>query len=67
MPRRPGTLLAMGLLLAVAVAHLLRMIFAVPITAGGWSVPQWLSALGVLLPVLAAGLLWLEYKDRDGR
>ena len=64
MPKRPGTAIAITLLLAVALAHLLRMIFLVPITAGTWHVPQWVSLLGVLLPLLAAGLLWLEKNDR---
>jgi hypothetical protein len=57
---RPGTRIAVTLFLIIAFAHLLRLIFMVPITAGEWRVPQWISLLGVVLPLVVAWLLWKE-------
>lgn len=39
----------------VAVAHLLRIVFAVPIDIGGVAIPSWVSGLAVVVPgILAA-------------
>ena len=59
---KTGARLAIILFAAVAFAHLLRLIFLVPITAGNWSVPQWISLFGVVVPGLVAWLLWRENK-----
>ena len=43
-----------GLVFAVvAVGHLLRVIMALPVTIGNWTVPMWLSWVGFI----AAGAL----------
>lgn len=34
----------------VAVAHLMRLLFQWPFVVGGWSVPAWISVLGMLVP-----------------
>jgi hypothetical protein len=34
----------------VAVAHLLRIVFGWSVEIGDWSVPFWMSWLGVLVP-----------------
>ena len=34
----------------VAIAHLLRLIFGWSVEIGGWSVPFWVSWIGVLVP-----------------
>ncbi|NIM70988.1 MAG: hypothetical protein GTN86_10145 [Xanthomonadales bacterium] len=57
---KTGTLLAITLFSLVAIAHLLRLIFDVPLTAGSWQVPPWASVLGVCVPAWIAWLLWRE-------
>lgn len=59
---KTGSRLAMLLLLLVAIAHLLRLIFNMPITAGDWVVPQWVSVAGVIVP---GGITWLLWKERS--
>jgi predicted RND superfamily exporter protein len=46
----------------VAVFHLLRIIFQVPVTAGSAEIPMWASVLGVLGPGALAVWLWREQK-----
>lgn len=60
---KTGTRLAIILLALVAFAHLLRVVFSVPVVAGDWVVPIWLSLLGILVPGLVAILLWKENKQ----
>lgn len=55
-----GSKLAILLFLAVALAHLLRLLFGLEVTVGEWNVQQWVSALGVVVPALIAWLLWRE-------
>ena len=57
---KTGAKIAIIIFLVIAVAHLLRLVFLVPISAGGASVPQWISLLGVILPLLVAALLWRD-------
>lgn len=52
--------LAMILFILVAFAHGLRLLFSIPVTAGGWSVPQWISLFGLVVPALVAWFLWRE-------
>ena len=59
---KTGAKIAIVIFLVVAFAHLLRLVFLIPITAGDWSVPQWISLFGVLVPLLVAWLLWRESK-----
>ena len=57
---KTGSKLAVLLLTLVAFAHLLRLIYALDITAGAWIIPQWVSVLGVIVPGTVAWLLWKE-------
>lgn len=57
---RPGVKIAITLFLIIAFAHLMRLIFLVPMTAGSWQVPHWISLMGVILPLVVAWLLWSE-------
>ena len=59
---KTGARIAVVIFLLVAFAHLLRLIFMVPITAGETNVPQWISLFGVVVPALVAWLLWRESK-----
>ena len=57
-----GSRLAIIIFSLVAIAHLFRLVFGIPIAVGEWNVPQWVSILGVLVPGLVAWLLWQESK-----
>jgi len=58
---KPATTTATVLLLLVAVAHTLRLLFAVPVTVGSTSVPLWVSGLGALVPIVLAIGVWREH------
>ena len=59
---KTGAKIAIIIFLVVAFAHLLRLVFLIPLTAGEWSVPQWISLFGIVVPLLVAWLLWRESK-----
>ena len=39
----------------VAILHLLRLVYAMPVTIGEWEIPVWASAVGV---IVAGFLTW---------
>ena len=55
---------AVLLLTAIAVLHLLRVIYGVEITADGMSIPIWASWLGILVPGGLAFGIWREHRVR---
>ncbi|MFH0814228.1 MAG: hypothetical protein V2A69_15535 [Pseudomonadota bacterium] len=57
---KPGSFLAMVLLTVIAIAHLLRLVFRVEVTAGGVAIPLWVSMIACVGPALIAVLLWRE-------
>jgi hypothetical protein len=57
-----GSLLAIIVFVLVAVAHLLRMVSGTVVVIGGVDIPQWVSALGVIIPGFIAWMLWKESK-----
>jgi hypothetical protein len=59
---KTGTLLAIILLTLVALAHVLRLIFGTEVLVAGTPVPQWVSAVAVVVPAVIAWLLWKESK-----
>ena len=59
---KTGSKLAIMLFTFVAIAHLVRLLGGVDVTVGEWSVPQWVSVVGVIVPLAIAGLLWTESK-----
>ncbi|MDX2428528.1 MAG: hypothetical protein QNK22_07535 [Xanthomonadales bacterium] len=59
---KAGSKLAILLLTLVAIAHLVRLLGGVEVTVGEWCVPQWVSVVGVIVPLVIAGLLWTESK-----
>lgn len=59
---KPGSSMAIVLLSLVAVLHFVRLVLSVEVTVGGTVIPIWLSGLGVVLPALAALMLWREQK-----
>lgn len=57
-----GSLLAIIVFVLVAVAHLLRMVSGTVVVIGDIDIPQWASALGVIIPGFIAWMLWMESK-----
>jgi hypothetical protein len=54
--------MASVLLSAVSLAHLLRLLFGIPVTVADWLVPMWVSAIAAVVAGSMALLLW-----RSGR
>lgn len=57
---KPVTTIVVFILIAISIAHLLRLIFQVDIVANGVNVPLWLSILGCIVPAVLALMLWRE-------
>ena len=57
-----GSKLAIIVFSVVAIAHLLRLVFAIDVTVGSWEMPQWISLVGFVGPGIIALLLWRESK-----
>lgn len=62
---KPGSTLAFVLMLLVAAAHALRLLFHVAITAGSMAVPAWVGVVGIIVPPGIALLLWRERPVRS--
>jgi hypothetical protein len=61
---KPGTSLAMILLVIVSIAHLLRVIFGWEVTIADAVVPVWASGVAFVVAGLAAFLLWKDSRQR---
>lgn len=48
------------LLMGVSVAHLVRFIYQIEMTVGGFHIPIWVSIFGFMIPLVLALLLWRE-------
>jgi hypothetical protein len=57
---KPVTTIVAILLMAISIAHLLRLILQVNIVANGVNIPIWLSILGCIIPAVLAFMLWRE-------
>jgi hypothetical protein len=57
---KPATLVATVFLALIALAHLLRIIFQVEVTAGQTVVPMWMSAVATAFAAGMAVWLWRE-------
>jgi hypothetical protein len=62
--RKPATFFAAVIFGVVAMAHLLRLFFGVPVTVAGWSVPSWISVIGFVVPIALSVALW---RERDSK
>lgn len=61
--RKPFTLVAAFIFGAVALVHLLRLIFGWVVTIVGADVPMWGSVVALVISgILAAGLWWESRK-----
>lgn len=61
----PGTLLAIVLFTAVAVAHLLRLILGWQVTIEDAVIPMWASGVALVVSALAAVLLWKGTRPKN--
>lgn len=59
---KPATTAAVVLLAAIAILHLLRLVYAVEVTVAGMAIPRWASALATLIPGLLAVGVWREQR-----
>jgi len=62
---KPAALGATILLILIAVAHVLRILFRVEVTADGTSIPMWVSWVAVLVTGILSFALWRE--SRHGK
>jgi hypothetical protein len=59
---KPASLLSCILLALVAIAHLARVVFGVPIVVGDMTVPMWPSAVATVVAGGLAFWLWREQR-----
>jgi phosphate starvation-inducible membrane PsiE len=64
---KTGTFVAMVFLIAVAVAHILRILFHVEATVNGHNIPLWLSYAAVILTLVLAAAIWNEHRRNNQR
>jgi uncharacterized membrane protein YdjX (TVP38/TMEM64 family) len=57
---KPATTIVVILLIAISIAHLLRLILQVNVVANGVNIPLWVSILGCIIPAVLAFMLWRE-------
>ncbi|HSD75344.1 MAG TPA: hypothetical protein VLB75_11280 [Steroidobacteraceae bacterium] len=57
---KPATTVAAVLLLLIAVAHVLRLIYGWQLTVADRLVPMWVSGVGLVIAASLAVLLWRE-------
>lgn len=57
---KPATITAVVLLSFISIAHLLRFVLQVKVTAGDYVVPIWPSLIACIICGTLAILVWLE-------
>jgi hypothetical protein len=57
---KPVTTIVTILLMAISIAHLLRLILQADIVVNGVNIPIWLSIFGCIVPAVLAFMLWRE-------
>jgi hypothetical protein len=60
---KTGSKLGILVFSIVAIAHLPRLIGGIEVIVDSWSVPQWVSLPGIIVPGLIAALLWKESRQ----
>lgn len=59
---KTGSVLAIIIFTLVALAHLLRLLTGTEVLVGNYSVPQWISVAGAIVPTAISLILWKESK-----
>jgi chromate transport protein ChrA len=57
---KPFTTLAAIVFAIMALVHLYRLIWGLEIVVQGHSVPQWVSAVGLIVAAILALMVWRE-------
>ena len=57
---KPFTTIAIAIFSLICLVHILRLVYGLDITIGGWVVPRWVSAPGAIITGGLAYLLWKE-------
>lgn len=57
---KPASVLAALLLSLIAIGHILRLVFRVPVTIDGVAIPLWVSIPGFVVPAALAFLIFRE-------
>ena len=57
---KPFTTLAIVLFALIALAHLDRLIWPFEVVVAGMVLPQWISAVGLIVAGMLAVMLWRE-------
>jgi hypothetical protein len=63
---RPASLVAAVILLLIALAHLLRIVFGVTVTVNAVTVPMWPSALAMVAIAILGAWLLRERRSHSG-
>ena len=61
----PGSLFAIVLLAAFAIAHLLRLFFGWQVTVADAVIPMWASGVAFVVAAVAAVLLWKDSRPKN--
>jgi uncharacterized membrane protein len=61
---KSANFMAAVLLAAVSLAHLLRLVFGIPVTVADRFVPMWVSAVAFVVAGSMAFLLWRSGRQR---
>lgn len=61
---KASIVLAIIIMMAVSLGHLLRVIFQLEVTVGEMLIPQWMSVAGFILTGAMAIYLWIENRKR---
>ena len=62
---KPATNITVILLMLIAIAHLLRLLFRVEIVANGMVIPMWASIPAFIIPAVLAIMVWRENRDHQ--
>jgi hypothetical protein len=57
---KPFTAIAIGIFSLICLVHIVRLIYGLDITIGGWVVPLWVSVPGAIVTGGLAFMLWKE-------
>lgn len=61
---KPVTAIASVIFMFVCVAHLVRLVLKVDITANGFHIPLWVSIIGCIVTGILSVLLWGEARQK---
>jgi uncharacterized membrane protein len=59
---KPSTIVTVVFLLLISLAHLLRLLFQVKVTADAFELPMWMSIPACIVTAALAVWLWMESK-----